>query len=448
MADLQGRVLIIDNDSSTRAECRQVLESNSFNVTTAKNGNQALDKIQKESYDVVLLNLNVTGLTGMEVLKRLKELSPVTAVIVITEQAAVASAVEAIKQGAFDYLPRPFPPEALITRTKRAMNTVVRALENACIGQELDRKMLSQVLIGRSEAMNRVVRFIKNAAQVDSTVLVTGETGSGKEVVARTIHKLSRRANSPFVIVDCRPLVNNRFERELFGHLRGAFPGALEDNTGKIELAEGGTLLLDEIAGISLQMQEKLLRTIQERTFSPVGSSDKKTLDVRIMSATTRDLQQEVQDGKFREDLYYKLNAIRISVPPLRERIEDIHALADYYLKKLVFEKSRPAAVISDEVIRHFKRCEWPGNVRELIQALEYAFVNCEGNTIGLKDLPYGGAMYSGPDASPGGSLARLEQMEILNALEQFHGNKTTAADYLGINRKTLREKMQKYGIN
>ena len=266
MADLQGRVLIIGDDESICVECRQILEAHSFNVSTASNSNQALAKIRQESYDVVLLDLKVPGLPGMEVLKRLKEDSPATAVIVITEQAAVDSAVEALKQGAIDYLPKPFSPDALLTRTERASSVVMRALEDACIGQELDRKMLSQVLIGHSEAMNRVVLLTKNAAAVDSTVLITGEPGSGKEVVARAIHKLSRRANSPFVVVDCRTPADNLFERELFGNVRGAFPGAMGDTVGKIELADGGTLLLDEVGGISLPLQERLLQaSIGER---------------------------------------------------------------------------------------------------------------------------------------------------------------------------------------
>jgi two-component system response regulator HydG len=282
---------------------------------------------------------------------------------------------------------------------------------------------------------------------VDSTVLITGETGVGKEVVARAIHRLSHRSNKRFVTVDCGTLVESLFESELFGHVRGAFSGAIENTVGKIELADGGTLFLDEIANISVNMQAKLLRAVQEREISRVGSTGKKRIDVRIISATNRDLQQALREGKFREDLFYRLNVIHVSVPPLRERLEDIPAIAEYYLKKLAAEKGRSAAAISDEAMRFLKRCEWPGNVRELINALEYAVVTCDGKTIGLKDLPHGVPGSSGTGVPIGGSLARLEQNEILSALEQFHGNKTRAAEHLGINRKTLREKMQKYGL-
>jgi DNA-binding NtrC family response regulator len=447
MPGTRGKVLIIDDDESMRIGCRQALESGGFGCAAVESGAQALERIRQESFEVALLDLKMPGMPGMEVLRRLREESPNTAVIVITGYAAIDSAVEAVKLGASDYLPKPFTPEALLVRVERALNAVMRALESACIGQELEKKMLSQVLIGRSEAMNRVFRLIQKAAPVDSTVLITGETGVGKEVVAQAIHRLSHRSSMRFVTVDCGTLVESLFESELFGHVKGAFSGAVENTIGKIELADGGTLFLDEIANISIHMQARLLRAVQEREISRVGSTHKKKVDVRIISATNRDLQRDVRDGKFREDLFYRLNVIHIAVPPLRDRLEDIPALVEYYLKKLAAEKGRTAVALSDEAMRFLKRCEWPGNVRELINALEYAVVTCEAKTIGLKDLPYGGTSSAGSGALIGGSLARLEQNEILNALDQFHGNRTKAAQYLGINRKTLREKIQRYGL-
>jgi len=444
---LRCRVLIIDDDESARMACRRTLELAGYSAATAENGDQALEKIRLESFDVALLDLGMPGMPGMEVMNRLKQESPNTAVIIIAGHATFESAVDAIKAGAFDYLPKPFKTETLESRVERAAAAARRALENACIGQGLERKMMSQSLIGRSEAMSQVVRLIRKASPVDSTVLVTGETGVGKEVVARAIHNFSNRANKHFVTVDCGTLVESLFESELFGHVKGAFSGAIENTIGKIELADGGTLFLDEIANISINMQARLLRAVQEREISRVGSTTKKKMDVRIISATNRDLQQAVREGRFREDLYYRLNVVHISVPPLRERLEDIPALVDYYLKKLASEKGRPALRISEEAMRFLKRREWPGNVRELINALESAIVTCEGNLIGIRDFPYEMADASGPGVQAGGSLARLEQSEILNALDQFQGNKTRAADYLGINRKTLREKMQKYGL-
>jgi two-component system, NtrC family, response regulator HydG len=443
----QVRVLIIDDEESMRIACRQSLELCGYSAAAAENGERALERIRQESFDVALLDLRMPGPPGMEVLKRLKQESPNMAVVIMTGYATIDSAVEAIKSGAYDYLPKPFTPEALCSMVERAATAARRALENECVVQGLERKMLSRTLIGRSDAMSQVARLIQKAAPVDSTVLVTGETGVGKEVVARAIHRLSNRSNKPFVTVDCGTLVESLFESELFGHVKGSFSGAIGSTTGKIEQAEGGTLFLDEIANVSVNMQARLLRAVQEREISRIGSTTKKKIDVRIISATNRDLPQAVREGRFREDLYYRLNVIHIQVPPLRERLEDIPALVDFYLKKISSEKGRPAAAISDEAMRFLKRREWPGNVRELINALEYAIVTCEGNTIGVRDLPYGPADSSGTGLPEGGSLARLEQAEILNALEQFQGNKTRAAEYLGINRKTLREKMQKYGL-
>jgi DNA-binding NtrC family response regulator len=445
---IRGKVLIIDDDESMRIACSQTLESAGFSFSLAENGAQALDRVRQESFEVALLDLRMPGMPGTEVLKRLKQESPNTAIIIITGYAAIDSAVEAIKLGAYNYLPKPFTPETLTAAVERAANAARRSLEDACIGQGLERKLLSQSLIGRSEAMSRVVRLIQKAAPVDSTVLITGETGVGKEIVARAIHRLSTRSNKPFVTVDCGTLVESLFESELFGHVKGAFSGAVENTIGKIELADGGTLFLDEIANITINMQARLLRAVQEREISRVGSTLKKKIDVRIISATNRDLQEAVREGKFREDLFYRLNVIHIPVPPLRERLEDLPALVDYYLKKLSAEKQRPALAVSDEAMRYLKRWEWPGNVRELINALEYAVVTCDGKTIGIRDLPYMSSEGSSVSKVSGGSLTRIEQSEILNALEQFRWNKTRAAEYLGINRKTLREKIQKYGLD
>ena len=443
----QGKVLVIDDDESMRVACRQALEINGFSAATAGNGEQAFERLRQESFDAALLDLRMPGMPGLEVLRRLKHESSNTAIIIMTGYATIESAVQAVKLGAYDYLPKPFTPEALIAMVARAVQSARRALENACIGQEIDRKMLSQALIGRSEAMGQVIRLINKAAPVDSTVLITGETGVGKEVVARAIHRLSHRSNRSFVTVDCGSLIESLFESELFGHIKGSFSGAVENTIGKIELADSGTLFLDEIANITINMQARLLRAVQEREISRVGSSTKKRINVRIISATNRDLQKAVREGKFREDLYYRFNVIHIPVPPLRERLEDIPALAEYYLKKLAFEKGRPLLSLSDEAMRFLKRRDWPGNVRELINALEYGVVTCEGKTIEMRDLPCEDGDSPGPGRSALGSLARAEQNEIINALERFRGNKSKAAEQLGINRKTLREKMQKYGL-
>ena len=448
MVHEKGKILIIGGEESLSLGSRQALESGGFRTRTANSGEEALEKLHQESFDAAVMYLTVPEVAAMQTLERLKQASPNTAVVVISGNPSISSAIKFIKLGAHDYLPEPFTPDALLDLVEQAASTARRILENACIGQELERQMLSNVLIGRSEAMGRVIRLVQKGAPVDSTVLITGETGVGKEVVARAIHALSRRSRKPFVTVDCGTLVESLFESELFGHVKGAFSGAVENTVGKIELADEGTLFLDEIANISINMQARLLRAVQEREISRVGSSGRKKVDVRIISATNRDLHRAVREGRFREDLFYRLNVIHIPVPPLRERLEDIPALTDYYLKKLAVEKGRPLTELSEEALRFLKKCEWPGNVRELINALEYAIVTCEGKAIGLKDLPHGLSDASRTETPIGGSLARIEQNEILNALTRFQGNKTKAAEYLGINRKTLREKIQKYNLS
>jgi DNA-binding NtrC family response regulator len=448
----RGKVLIIDDDESIRVGCAQTLEQSGFSIDLAADGEQGVERAARESFDVALLDLMMPGMSGMEVLQKLRQDCPHLMVIIITGYATIDSAVEAIKHGAYNYLPKPFTPEALTATVLKAANAGRRAMEDACINQELERKMLSDNLIGRSEGMRNVGRLIRKAAPTDSTVLITGETGVGKEVVARAIHRLSRRSEKPFVTVDCGTLVESLFESELFGHVKGAFSGAVESTVGKIELADGGTLFLDEIANISIQMQARLLRVVQEHEISRVGSTQMKKVDVRILSATNRDLLQAVRDGNFREDLYYRLNVIHLAVPPLRDRLEDIPALVAYYVRKIAAEKRRPIPTISEEAMRFLKRHEWPGNVRELINALEYAVVTCEGTAIGTRDLPYAADESSVPwaagSSSPEeGQLARIEQNEILRALQQFGGNRTRTAEYLGINRKTLREKIRKYDL-
>ena len=453
MNSVRGKVLVVDDDESMRLACAQTLEQAGFATALAVDAEQALARARLEAFDVALMDLMMPGMPGMEALGRLKQDSPDLLVIIITGYATIESAVEAMQRGAYNYLAKPFTPEALTAIVRKATAARRRAMESACISQELESDLVSENLIGRSEAMTRVARLIRKAAPADSTVLITGETGVGKEVVARAVHRLSRRSSKPFVTVDCGTLVESLFESELFGHVKGAYSGAIESTVGKIEMADGGTLFLDEIANISVQMQARLLRVVQEHEFSRVGSTQKKTVDVRILSATNRDLLQAVRSGHFREDLYYRLNVIHIAVPPLRDRLEDIPALAAYYVRKLSAEKRRPAPCITEETLRFLKRRDWPGNVRELINAIEYAVVTCEGNMIEPRDLPYHTDAPDGEAAQAltppeDGRLAQIEQGEIMRALQEFGGNRTRAAEYLGINRKTLREKLRKYDLH
>jgi two-component system response regulator HydG len=449
---VQGRVILIDHRKATHATCRQVLDTGGFSITTAENGRLGLEKVRRESFDVALLNLEVPDIPGIEVLKRLKQESPNTAVIALAGETARNEAAAAMQAGAFDCLEEPFTPETLAGVTARAKNHSRRVLEDSCIGRELERKMLSHVLIGRSESMNRVARFIRKAATVDAAVLVTGEPGTGKNLVARAIHRLSRRSDRRFVTVDCARCTEGLLENELFGRTGTTIPGTDAITAGKIELAGGGTLFLDEISGIATRLQEKLLKAILAQSIparSPRSHDlSEKPADIRIISATSRDMSLEMEAGKFREDLFYRLNSIHIPLPPLRERLDDIPFLAGYYIKKFSSEKRRPARDLSGEAMLSLKRRQWPENVRELIKVLERAVDACDGKSIEPRHLPPETTDLPETPGEPDGHLARLELSEILRTLEQFGGNKTRAAKFLGINRKTLREKMQRYGLN
>lgn len=447
-----ANILVIDDEESMRAGCVQTLAEEGYRVQAVENGQRGLEMIDKESFDVILLDLKMPGIPGMEVLRRTKTNDPDSIVIVITGHATVDVAVQAMRQGAYDFVTKPFTPEALASVVKRAVDSRRRSLENACVDLALyDEKPWADMIIGRSPAMMRVTQLVKQVAPTDSTVLIHGETGVGKELVARTIHHLSRRCSEPFVVVDCGALVETLFESEMFGHTKGSFTGAIDTTQGKFELANGGTIFLDEIANITISMQSRLLRVIQEREISKVGSLDRIRVDVRIISATNRNLAKEIEEGRFREDLFYRLNVVPIHLPPLRERRADIPMLVSYFLSQLSKSRQQEAPRISGEAMRFLGQRDWPGNVRELRNAIERAMVTCKGDVIGLDDLSASGsaleAAASDTASSEHGALADSERREIIRVLKQFKGHKQKAAEYLGINRKTLREKIRRYGI-
>ncbi len=442
-------ILVIDDEESMRVGCIQTLAEDGYRVQAVENGRKGLDRTSKESFDVILLDLKMPGIPGMEVLKKLKENDANSVVIVITAYGTIDSAVEAMKRGAYDFLSKPFTPEALSSIVKRAVDSRLRALEDACVALALDEKMISKTIIGQSNEIANLVLLIKKVAAAGSTVLITGETGVGKELVAQTIHRLSRRCDKPFVTVDCGVLVESLFESEMFGHTKGSFTGAIETTHGKFELANGGTIFLDEVANISINMQARLLRVIEEREISKVGGLEKITVDVRIIAATNKNLLKEIDKGRFREDLFYRLNVVPIHIPPLRERRQDIPVLAKYFLKKFGQQNKKAVTSISAEAMRSLEMYDWPGNVRELRNAIERAIVTCEGKVIEFDDLSFNESeIQCNINLSGEGSLAELEREKISKVLKQFNGHKTKAAEYLGINRKTLREKIRKYKIN
>ena len=444
-----ANVLIIDDDESIRTACLQTLQASGFRVQAVDDGSLAMDRISRESFDVVLLDLKMPGISGMEILKTLKQNNPGIQVIVITGYASIDSAVEAGRLGVFEFLCKPFTPEDLINTVDKAAKVKLTALEDACVFMALnERQPPADTIIGRSEPMRKLMRLIKQAAPMDSSVLITGETGSGKELAARTLHRLSNRSRQPFVVVDCGSLVETLFESEMFGHVKGSFTGAVDTTKGKFELAHRGTLLLDEIANISISVQARLLRVVQEQEVSKIGSQQMKKVDVRIVSATNRNLLEEVEAGNFRNDLYYRLNVVHMHVPALRERHEDIPILAGCFLKQLTRHLRKPITDITPGAMKRLQSYHWPGNVRELKNVIERAIVTCENDKIRSADIVLGhpSVDHAEPQLAHS-SLAEMEREQIIRVLKEHDGNRNLTAQKLGIHRKTLREKIRKYGI-
>jgi DNA-binding NtrC family response regulator len=382
----------------------------------------------------------------MEVLKKIKDKNPETIVLVITGYATVDSAVEAMKNGAYDFLPKPFTPEELRVIIRRAIEKRKLRLENLHLQRELEINQKSDVIIGQSKAMLRIHQLVQKVGPTGSTVLITGESGTGKELIARSIHKHSIRREKPFVAIDCSTLVENLFESELFGHVRGSFTGASATKHGRLELANGGTIFFDEISNISINIQAKLLRAIQEREITKVGSNQAIKIDIRIIAATNKNLQQTVQQGAFREDLFYRLSVVPINLPPLRERKDDIPLLASYFVEKYDRKRKKSVKGLSPSAMKALLNYDWPGNVRELENAIERAVVLTENELIEPSDLYYYGLSVE-TEISHERTLEEIEKKHIENMLRLSNSHMTRTAEILGIDRKTLRLKMKKYGI-
>jgi len=446
----RANILVIDDEESMRDSCRQTLSRDGNNVEVAEDGARGLAMLQSKSFDVIILDLKMPGLSGMEVLKKIKEYDHEVLVIVITGYATVESAVEAMKSGAYDFIPKPFTPEGLRAIVKRALDRRELALENVLLRSELQKSFGPEVIIGQSKTMKKVEELVRKVGPTDTTVLISGESGTGKELVARAIHRHSSRKDTPFVAVDCGSLVENLFESELFGHVKGSFTGATATKYGRFELANGGTLFFDEIGNISTNIQTKLLRVLQEREITKVGSSQVIKVDVRIVAATNKDLQKAVVAGTFREDLFYRLSVVPITLPALRERRDDIPLLAEYFLKKYNQKRKKNVKAISDRAMKALVEYDWPGNVRELENAIERAVVLAENDIIKPSDLLYYGLSVeapSRPDAGKAQRLIDIEKEHIAKTLKMFNGHRGKTADWLGIDRKTLRSKLKKYGV-
>ncbi len=446
MSDPPGQILVIDDDKVMRDACYQILSRQGYRVEMAPNARQGLALLEKISFDAVLLDLVMPDVDGLETMKRIRAIDPESEVIIITGYGTIQSAVESIKAGAFHFLSKPFTPDDLRHLVGRALEKRRVNMENLYLRQELKKDERS-VLVYQGEPMERIMDMVTRVAPTDSTVLLTGESGTGKGLVAHKIHQLSQRARRPFITVDCGTLVETLFESELFGHVKGSFTGADANKIGKFELAQNGTLFFDEISNIGLEVQAKLLRAVEERKISKVGSHRVITVDVRIIAATNKDLTKAIKDGSFREDLFYRLNVVLIQMPPLRERKNDIPLLAQHFLEKYNARLRKNLQDIAPEALDLLVRHDWPGNVRELENTVERLVVLSSGPLIEPGDLAFAGTILSPAAEGSSLSLKDLERDHIIQTLQRFDGHKSETARALGIDRKTLREKLRRYNI-
>lgn len=449
---MSQRILIIDDEEHMRRILCKALEQEGYETDMAGDGPDGLDLLNRREMDLVLLDIKLPTMDGMEVLKSIKELYPALPVIVITAYGSIEMAVAAIKAGAADYITKPFDMDELILQVKKALEVHRLMNEVEFLRSELSQKYKDVLLYSKSPAMQGIYELIKRIADSEATVLLTGESGSGKEVIARAIHYSSRRANKPFVAINCAALPDSLLESELFGYEKGAFTGATSRKPGRFEMADGGTIFLDEIGDMSINMQAKLLRVLQDRSFEHLGGNDTISVDVRIIAATNRDLQKAMKEGAFREDLYYRLSVIPINVPPLRERKEDIPDLALHFLKR--YDKRGLIKGISRQAMDELRDYNWPGNIRELENAIERAVILCDSGVIQPEHLPI--SVQRDEPSQPalnidipdqGIDLETLEKQLIKKALEKTGGNQTKAAKLLGLTRSALIYRMQRDGI-
>jgi DNA-binding NtrC family response regulator len=448
------RVLIVDDEQSQRDMLAGFLAKKGYKVKTAGLGEEALALFENESFEIALLDQKMPGMDGIELLAKLKEIDPELQAILITAHGTIETAVAAMRAGAYHYITKPIVNlDELLELISRAGEKHFLLRENRLLKEELSQNFGDFSIIGNSKAMAEVLSMVSSVAPADTTVLITGESGTGKELVAHAIHGMSSHANGPFVTINCAAIPENLLESELFGHTKGAFTGATSARDGKFAIANGGTLFLDEIGEISNNIQVKLLRAIEEKTFERVGGNTSIQSDVRIVAATNRNLTEEMSQGRFREDLYYRLNVINIHIPPLRERREDILLLVDHYVKIQSKKLNKQVFGITPQAKDIMLRYKWPGNVRELVNVIERAIVLLRGDVIDDADLPMQAEeknisaerFASEEDIL---SLRELEKTQIKKTLDFTGWNRNRSAELLGIHRNTLRLKIEEYGLD
>ncbi len=443
----QSSILIVDDELSVRDSLSKWFKEDGYRVGAAENANRALTLMNEGPWDVILLDIKMPGMDGLELQKRIKEIDKTASIIMVTAFAAVDSAVQALKEGAFDYITKPVDPEHLSHLVQNALRTKKLTDENWRLRQQMSELSGVEEIVGESPQMKKVIDLAKTVAQTDTTAMIRGESGTGKELVARTIHANSSRKYFPIITVNCGAVPETLLESELFGHEKGAFTGAQFRRKGKFEMADGGTIFLDEIGTISQKMQVQLLRVLESRQFTRVGGNEIIPSDFRVICATNRDLEAAIGDGSFREDLYYRLNVFTIFIPPLRERRVDIPPLVNHFVKKYATIMNKPAIGIDSEAMDLMVRNKWPGNVRELENVIERAMVLAKPPAIKPSDLPFQLSQLQEGDMQQGDLLTGMEKIHISKVLEKHNWNITRSAEALGIDRVTLYSKISKYGL-
>jgi two-component system response regulator HydG len=451
---MKPKILVVDDEASHRKMIEAVLSDEGYEIKQADDGQTAIDAVKKEFYDLVLMDIRMSAVGGIEALKQIKEISPAIPIIIMTAYASVDTAVNALKSGAYDYLTKPLDIDELKILVQKTLRYHQLEKENIYLKERLNDRFDFSNIIGRSPAMKKLFETTALVAPSEATVLIFGESGTGKELIANAIHQNSPRKERPLITVNCAALPETLLESELFGHEKGSFTGAIARKQGRFQLAHHSSIFLDEVAEMAPATQAKILRVLQEREFEPLGSTQTIKVDTRVIAATNKNLEEEIKKGRFREDLYYRLNVVSLEVPPIRERREDISLLADFFLKRYAEKNKRILKGFTPRAMDLLMRYDWPGNVRELENVVERAVIMARGEMITpaefpdiLQELdPEVKATYV--NLSPGRTLKDVEKDMIIRTLEETAGNRTHAAKILGISRRTLQLKLKEYGIN
>ncbi len=444
--DNQGvSILVVDDEFSVRDSLYNWFKAEGYRVDTAENGMEALKKLQEGPWDIALVDIKMPGMDGMELQRHIKKIDNTIIVIIVTAYATVDTAVDAMKEGAFDYLSKPVDPDKLSILIRNAVNQRRLIAENIQLKQKVEELSLQDEIVGDSPQIKKILEMIETVAKTDATVMIRGESGTGKELVAQAIHGKSNRRYFPIISINCGAFPEGLLESELFGHEKGAFTGAQYKRKGRLEMANGGTLFFDEIGNITVKMQMDLLRVIETKQFTPLGSNKIVNVDFRIIAATNSDLEKKVAEKDFREDLYYRLNVFSIQIPPLRERTADIPLIARYFLEKYARSMSKDVTDISPEAMKMLVQYNWPGNIRELRNTIERALVVVgERDQIEPNDL---NLLFLSKTNPPGDSLEEIEKAHVQRILEQSDWNISRSAEILKIDRVTLYNKIKKYGL-